>query len=634
MSPPKRRGRPRPDDDEDCAAAGRPAKAAAAAAAASRPTSPPAAAKHEKEDDLLSYRPPAAQLAALTAWLPGAGVVINTDAIVLTSSPAGGVAVHAAADLAPGTLLATIPKTAVLSCRSTAVAPALASAHLAGGLAVAVAVAAEAAAGPASPWAGYLTSLPRPAENLPVAWPASALAAAAGSDLPGRAAGDAAAVEEDFVEHVLPLVPDIVACLVDAYGGKESSLLPPKPTLTARLSSLPLFMAATTWVASRSFGVDAVHGRGMVPLADAFNHKAAIVDLGGGGAWAVERVCFADSEDEDEEGEEGIEASGSGSEGEGGGESESDNDGSPSLAEEEEDGREVSGSGSESETDEGSPPPASDDDWASLAVPLRPDGLHLELAICGSTDATTGSPVLECRAASSLKAGAEVHNTYGEHGAADLAARYGFALPSPVPGPFDAVSLRVGDLLAAAETLHGGRGVRARARFLGETDLLDGGGEPLEVCAGGVVGAGLRVVLRVLGATDGELDGWVGLEDATRPCGGGDGSGPPAPLGAVALAGGGTGAADPPVTAGAAAVLAAAVAARLREYPAGDCDADVAAASAAVDAAAAALARRPCAAAGAALRAARAVLTARVVVRAEQAVLRQAAEAVEELMEG
>lgn len=40
-------------------------------------------------------------------------------------------------------------------------------------------------------------------------------------------------------------------------------------------------MAAASWVASRSFYVDRTHGIALVPLADVFNHKAAVVSLAG-----------------------------------------------------------------------------------------------------------------------------------------------------------------------------------------------------------------------------------------------------------------------------------------------------------------------------------------------------------------
>jgi hypothetical protein len=260
----------------------------------------------------------------------------------------------------------------------------------------------------------------------------------------------------------------------------------------------------------------------------------------------------------------------------------------------------------------------------------------LELAICGSTallprakhalhpPPTTTIPTLECRAASLIAAGCEVHNTYGEHGAAELAARYGFALAAPCPGPFDAVGLRVSDLLAAARAaLPSARALRARTRLLASTDLLDGE-EPLEVCVGGVVGAGLRVVLRVLGATEKEMSGWGRVEDALS-------ASSTAPVGPLALSGAAT--ADPPLTPAAARVLTRAVAARLGEYGEKECEDGVRRAEAGVAAAADVLEKAAAAAgnhtsslarAGEAMRAARALLTARIVVRAEKAVLRQA----------
>ena len=40
----------------------------------------------------------------------------------------------------------------------------------------------------------------------------------------------------------------------------------------------------------------------------------------------------------------------------------------------------------------------------------------------------SGEEVLEIIAASSIRAGSEVHNTYGEHGNAELVKKYGFSL--------------------------------------------------------------------------------------------------------------------------------------------------------------------------------------------------------------
>ena len=66
-------------------------------------------------------------------------------------------------------------------------------------------------------------------------------------------------------------------------------------------------------------------------------------------------------------------------------------------------------------------------------------------------------------AASDVPKGAEIHNTYGELGNADLVSKYGFALSD---NPFSAVILDKASLLQAAEGMLGVREMRLRSRFL------------------------------------------------------------------------------------------------------------------------------------------------------------------------
>lgn len=96
---------------------------------------------------------------------------------------------------------------------------------------------------------------------------------------------------------------------------------------TPEAMTLEAFSAAASLVASRAFGVDPVHGDGMVPLADIFNHKVSVVDLAPGYA-----VHGHDSSSDDEGDSEGAEGS----------QEEGDSDGEPSA-----DGESDSSSGSE-----------------------------------------------------------------------------------------------------------------------------------------------------------------------------------------------------------------------------------------------------------------------------------------------
>ncbi|KAK9903332.1 hypothetical protein WJX75_003109 [Coccomyxa subellipsoidea] len=239
---------------------------------------------------------------------------------------------------------------------------------------------------------------------------------------------------------------------------------------------LPLFWAeeertAASWVASRAFGVDSFHGMSMVPLADIFNHKAAIVQLSD--EYIIEPTCYEQDDS-----------------------SEDDN----SLA---------SGPG------ENRPPPA-----VTRSSMLRLSGgsidqYRLEIGICGATN-SNGEEVLEIIAASPVPKGQEVHNTYGELGNAELVVKYGFALRR---NPFDVVLLDKGELVEEARHIVGDRACRQRCRFLSrDSELLEEDREPFEVLPDGCIGPSLLVALRVLLAADSEFHSWRSLDDALKLC--------------------------------------------------------------------------------------------------------------------
>lgn len=473
--------------------------------------------------------PPAAEPAAmplpsaaarLAAWLAAQGVTIE-PCMAVVDAPGGGVRVVAAADVAAGGRLARVPKSALLSVANSRLAEALEDARIGGGLALVLAVAVE-AADPDSRWGGYISTLPPRGEHVPLFWAPGVLGMLAGTEAEGRAAADAAAVDADWEETAAPFL--------ESLGTRHGV-------------TLPLFKAAASWVASRAFGVDEEHGQALVPLADAFDHKASVVDVEGG--YELEQACL-----EEEEEESG---------------SESDEPSAPP-----------------SPTSSSSPPPA------PLAPP-RDDGLALQLVMCGDGRGDgAGGDALILSAASAVGQGKEIFNTYGELANAGLVCKYGFALPG---NPFDAVRLRPQSLRCAAAAALGPRAERRRARLLADTDLLDEGAGGLEVTAGGgawaagpAVGGGLRLALRVLFAADAELDGWASLADAAAPV---SAHSPqrrllgPVPLRRAA-------AADPPLSPAAAAGLVAALRARRAEYgdtapapPAGAAGRDARAAAAA-----------------------------------------------------
>ena len=449
----------------------------------------------------------------LTTWLSHAGVTLSPSIAVVPDGK--GVRVVATAPLAPGTRLATLPPTAVLSAAASCIGPQLEAAHIGGGLALVMAVAAETARGRASRWAGYLSTLPPGGERVPLLWlqdgrgdETIALGLLQGTDAAGRAGADAEAVDDDWHSIAAPF----------------AATLPPPLRFTA-----PHFTAAATWVGSRAFGVGGGHGQALVPLADAFNHKASVVEVRGGGSGGrrlvVDGACMAEEEEgsssEDEEEDE-----------------ESDDD------------------------DDDDAPPADDATPAAPPIaPPRPDGLALQLVICGDDDEGGG---LTLYTASAVKAGFEIFNTYGELPNRDLLPKYGVCLAA---NPFDAVAVPAAALLEAAAEAVGARAVRARARLLSrDTDLLDGDDAGLDVTgpggastSGPMLSGALRLVARVLFD---DSAGWASAADAAAPC-----TPPPLkrrkpqPLGPVSIAQGA--AADPPLTSAAAAGVAAALRKRL-----------------------------------------------------------------------
>lgn len=97
--------------------------------------------------------------------------VVCSDALCLDVSDTLGVHVRAVTPLHDGDLVATIPRGACLTPRTTGAAAAIEAAELGGCLALAVAVMYERARGADSPWDAYLQLLPD-RESVPLAWPA------------------------------------------------------------------------------------------------------------------------------------------------------------------------------------------------------------------------------------------------------------------------------------------------------------------------------------------------------------------------------------------------------------------------------------------------------------------------------
>ncbi|KAL4428484.1 hypothetical protein ABPG75_002573 [Micractinium tetrahymenae] len=216
-------------------------------------------------------------LPAFQAWMDSVGIEV-ADSIRLTGGAAGALGVQAARDIAEGERLCTIPKAACLSIRTSELADVIEEEELGGGLGLVLALLHELSLGGRSKWQGYFRAL-QAREYLPLFWSNAQLGLLRGTELESKVEADREAAAEDFEEHVLPLLPK--------HPGR----------LNKEFITLENFHIAASFVASRAFGVDEWHGDAMVPLADIFNHKASVVDLGEG-----YEVHGADDSSDDENG--------------------------------------------------------------------------------------------------------------------------------------------------------------------------------------------------------------------------------------------------------------------------------------------------------------------------------------------
>jgi SET domain-containing protein 6 len=409
-----------------------------------------------------SSSPPQPAPSSFDAWLASQGVWYNRALLDLRrdndDSSSAPCAIYARTPITEGNPLALIPKDAVLSRRTSACSHLLEKQRLGGGLALTVAVMCELLRGERSRWGGYLRTLPwRTGEaGVPALWVeeagdeegeddddqgASATAPApptqpelllAGTEAQGFARLDARDVARDYktlVEPALIGTPARRRAWLAAVGGGSDN--------ASSLPSLALFRRAASLVSSRAFRVDGWHGDAMVPVADAFNHKASCVSLGEGFV-----VTELQEQQEQEEAEERRQKKRPRPEDEED-EDEDDNGGNHGIPV-------ASAAAAPPSVQSAAPPEA----WRRWGLPLR-----LEIAIISDDEEgeegeeeEEGGPddeqrpaapaelssafpgVLRIVAASDVPAGCEVRNTYGELANLDLVRKYGFCLRGPGPG--------------------------------------------------------------------------------------------------------------------------------------------------------------------------------------------------------
>ena len=393
--------------------------------------------------------PSAASDAAFSLWLKRSGIV--WDGLRIHYKPDCGAHVFTAQQYDEGDVMCEIPKSAVLSVLTASSAPALRWLVDCYGMqpdeALNMAVAYERSLGAASKWYGYFCTLPQ-CEPLPCMWPASQLTrllAGTGLDVEARAKRQGLASEYQQIREALEALTasseDQETCrlafqMLDVVGAAD-------------------YLHAASLTASRAFFVDEHHGEALVPFADLLNHKPALVPEGA-------QLEDGDDGDEDED-EDESEEEGESHNSQGGGES-------AGIASQE-DGRIASSArrqaavrlaarwGVSIEMDTTLHNLAADGDGDGGDDGCDSDGSEDDL----HTSAFQGHVALV--ALRPLPAGAEVFNTYGEHGSRALLSSYGFALAS---NPLDVAELPWRAVRDAAVThLPGGaRAARARERFL------------------------------------------------------------------------------------------------------------------------------------------------------------------------
>ena len=208
---------------------------------------------------------------AYHSWLRTQGVA--HAGVRFCAAPGRGTYGVASTDVGAGSVVLTVPKSAMLTVRNSPHADALES-LLEMGMpppeVLALALALERRAGAKSRWAPYVDSLPRDAP-LPLLWSAAELRHLAGTGLDATSRRRRARLAANYR-----------AAAAEWAGGE----LPP----------LDAVLRASTLVSSRAFDVDSAHGVGLLPLIDALNHKPALAPAHGGEAGDDD-----DSEDDDDD---------------------------------------------------------------------------------------------------------------------------------------------------------------------------------------------------------------------------------------------------------------------------------------------------------------------------------------------
>ncbi|KAJ2719515.1 hypothetical protein GGI07_005180, partial [Coemansia sp. Benny D115] len=392
------------------------------------------------------------KLQTLLRWFDENKVTYNQEAIDIVEQrttkrgsnlvSADGIGIVARRDLQDEEPLVVIPKTAVISAATSALANIFFDEDVEGNLALYITVMYEMSLAKQSPWYGYLQSLPKRAD-IPILWDAQARAWLNGTDSYKRIEKDDENFRNEF-ERLQRLVKEYPSVFVSQNG--------------VDWADFSCFMDVASLVSSRAFSVDIYRGNSMVPFADIFNHKTAgenthiegedMVCPECGEAFGCEHMDGLTERDSEEHGHEhgdcnDCEGCGDDHDDQGSNE-EDDDDEEDEEEEEEEKGEElpllIDENGNEVEEELVAQSSHDDEDGDS-------DGFEDEESDEeDDEDEDEMIDTLDMVVFTPCKAKSEVFNTYGEHSSEYLLYRYGFC---DTQNPFDSVSLDFDTIIQA-----------------------------------------------------------------------------------------------------------------------------------------------------------------------------------------
>jgi hypothetical protein len=207
------------------------------------------------------------KLQVLLEWFHKNGITWDDNAIKICSGESNGFSVIAVNNLSVDQSVCSIPKTAILSAKTSSISNIIEKEELGGGLGLTLCLMYEIKKGTASKWYGYLQSVPE-YEDLPIFWNDDHLEYLTGTEL-----------SNESVKTELELLRDDYNSIIKPIIQKNRKIFDSN-------MNFELYKKATSLVASRAFTIDDYHDLAMLPLGDLFNHKT--------GSENIHMVCDSD----------------------------------------------------------------------------------------------------------------------------------------------------------------------------------------------------------------------------------------------------------------------------------------------------------------------------------------------------